>query len=56
MGIKKQTWVSLDEDVLAELERLADKEQRKVSAMAAILLTNAIKERARKRKPNAKEV
>ena len=56
MQNKKQIWVSLDMDVMMELERLADKEQRKVSGMAAVLLANAIKERTRKRKSNAKEV
>lgn len=54
-GKKIQVWGSIDEDVYAEIEKMAAKEHRKETQMVAILIEYAVKERKRSRKKNAKE-
>lgn len=55
MARKFQVWATLSDDLYRQLESMAANERRNLSAMAAILLENAIKERQRQRKKNAKE-
>jgi len=52
---KEQVCTSVDSDVYNFIEGMAQRERRTMSEMASILLENAIKERFRQRKKNAKE-
>lgn len=47
--------VTLTEQLGIEIQELAVKEKRKPASMAAILLEQAVKERNRKKKKDAKE-
>lgn len=47
--------VTLTEELGKEIQELAAKDKRKLASMAAILLEQAVKERNRKKKKDAKE-
>lgn len=50
MARKNQVWATLEEDIYAEVEAMAEREQRKMTDMIAILVKLAVKERNRKHK------